>query len=385
MTNPLRPMCARNTAEAHRPSTELELFFDLIIVIGIASLTAAFHHAISAGHGLQMLPNFIFLFLALWWAWMNFTWFASAFDNDDPLYRFLVLLIMAGALIFAGGIAFMFETMNFSVGIYGWILMRLAMVALWLRAAHHTPLLRATCYRYACGISLSQLIWVALAFLVTPGSVAFYAIGVGAYLVEWSIPIWAEQTGRTPWHRHHIIERYGLLTIIVMGEVLLSVATTFGAQFDGAMNVDLMKIGLSALLIIFALWWIYFAEEQHLNRQDFARVFIWGYGHLFLFASVSLMGAGLAAYFDAMTYHSETDVQTVGWFVGGPLSVAMLTLWAVRDRYIALGSRRFALPVSALAVAVCTSLQAQPLVFAAIMIATLLWRVPLSNPEGHHS
>ena len=385
MTTPLRPMRARDISEAHRPSTELELFFDLIIVIAIASLTAAFHHAISAGHGLQMLPNFIFLFLALWWAWMNFTWFASGFDNDDPLYRLLVLVIMAGALIFAGGIGYIFETMDFSLGLIGWVIMRVVMVLLWLRAAKHTPALRKTCYRYAICITLTQILWVGLATFITAGNGLFIALGCLIYFCEWSVPPFAERAGRTPWHRHHIIERYGLLTIIVMGEVLLSIATTFGAQFSGAMDAELMEIALTALIIIFSMWWIYFAEEQHLSRDDFAHVFIWGYGHLFLFASIALMGAGLAAYFDAMTHHSEANPQSVGWFVGAPLAVALLTIWAVRDRYMPLGIRLYALPVAALAVLVFTALQTPPLVFATIMIAALLWRVPLSNPEGPHS
>lgn len=384
MTNPLRPMRARDTTEAHRASTELELFFDLIIVIGIASLTAAFHHAISSGHGLQMFPNFVFLFLALWWAWMNFTWFASAFDNDDPLYRLLVLIIMAGALIFAGGIGFIFETMDFNFGIYGWILMRMGMVALWLRAASHSPHLRKTCFRYATGIIFSQGLWVLLAFLGTPGSASFYALGIGAFLVEWSIPVWAERAGRTPWHPHHMLERYGLLTIIVLGEVLLSIATTFGAVFEGNVDLGLFKIGLSALIVVFTYWWIYFGATHHQSITEFKRVFIWGYAHVFIFASIAIMGAGLAAYFDLHTGHSEASPALIGWFVGGPLATALLALWLVRDRYVTLGFRQFALPIGAVAILVATALQAEPFVFAALLMATLFWRVPLSNPEGHH-
>ncbi len=382
MTNPLRPMRARDVSEAHRASTELELFFDLIIVIGIASLTAAFHHAISAGDGLQMLPNFIFLFLALWWAWMNFTWFASAFDNDDPLYRLLVLIIMAGALIFSGGISFIFETMDFSFGIYGWILMRMGMVALWLRAALHSPQLRKTCYRYAIAIVVAQGLWVLLAFFGTPGSAPFYALGIGAYLVEWSIPVWAERAGRTPWHPHHILERYGLLTIIVLGEVLLSIATTFGAVFEGTTDPGLFNIGLSALIVVFAYWWIYFGATHQRSITGLKRVFTWGYAHVFIFASIATMGAGLAAFFDLHTGHSRASPALVGWFVGGPLATALFALWIVRDRYATLGLRQFALPSGGVAILVATALQAEPFVYAALMLATLFWRVPLSETEG---
>ncbi len=135
MTLNLTPMVVRDPHQPHRISTQLELLFDLVIVIGVASLTAGFHHAISAGHGAEMLPNFVFMFMALWWSWMNFTWFGSAFDNDDAMYRVLVLITMTGTLIFAGGITYIFETLNFSLGIVGWIVMRVGMIGLWLRAA----------------------------------------------------------------------------------------------------------------------------------------------------------------------------------------------------------------------------------------------------------
>lgn len=384
MSITLRPMRPRDTDESHRASTELELFFDLIIVIGIASLTAAFHHAISAGHGLQMLPNFVFLFLALWWAWMNFTWFASAFDNDDPLYRLLVLIIMAGALIFAGGIGFIFETLDFSFGIFGWILMRMGMIALWLRAAGHAPELRNTCYRYAIGITVAQMLWALLAFLVTPGSPSFFAFGIGAFLVEWLVPVWAERAGRTPWHPRHMLERYGLLTIIVLGEVLLSIAMTFGAIFTGGADADLIKIGLASLVVVFAFWWIYFGERHDQSIQGFGRVFVWGYGHVVIFGSIAVMGAGLAAYFDLHTDHSDATATQVIWFIGAPLALAVTALWAVRDRHLTLGLRAAALPAAALAILCATAIQAEPYVYAGLLLAALLWRVPLSSPEGPH-
>lgn len=84
MSKLFQPMPPRDPDEHHRTATTLELFFDLVSVIAIAA-AAGFHHSIAKGHGLDGLPRFAFLVMAIWWAWMNFTWFASAFDNDDPL------------------------------------------------------------------------------------------------------------------------------------------------------------------------------------------------------------------------------------------------------------------------------------------------------------
>lgn len=384
MTLVLRHMRARDPHQDHRVSTQLELLFDLVIVIGVAALTAAFHHAISGGHGLEMLPNFVFMFMALWWSWMNFTWFASVFDNDDALYRVLVLVIMIGALIFSSGIGYIFETLDFSLGLIGWIIMRAGMVALWFRAAAHNPTMRKSCLRYAFGMTAAQVLWTLLGLFVSPDTAVFMVLGACVFAVEFLIPVWAEKAGRTPYNRHHIVERYGLLTIIVLGEVLLAISMTFGSQFAGALDSGLIKIGLVAMVVVFSYWWIYFAEEQHLVKDDFVRTFIWGYVHFFIFAAIALMGAGLAASFDVLTHHSQSSPALVGWFVGGPLALALLALWAVRDRYMDLGPRALALPVGAAAILVATALTIEPLIFAAIMIATLLWRVPMTQPEGHH-
>lgn len=377
----LQKMRARDPHQEHRVSTQLELLFDLVIVIGIAALTAAFHHAISAGHGVEMLPNFVFMFMALWWAWMNFTWFASAFDNDDALYRLLVLVIMTGTLIFASGIAHIFETMDFSLGLVGWIIMRVGMVALWLRAAAHNPDMRKTCLRYALGLIVAQVFWTLLGLQGMPGTTGFMLIGAAIFAFEFSVPVWAEKAAGSPYNRYHIVERYGLLTIIVLGEVLLAISQTFGSQYSGTLDFGLFKIGLSAMVIVFAYWWIYFAEEQHLVKSDFRRSFVWGYGHFFVFAAVSLTGAGLAAHLDVQTHHSETTPVIVGWFVGGPLAVALLALWVVRDRYMPLGARRWALPVGATAILAATAFTTEPMIFAAVMIATLLWRAPMTHSK----
>src|SRR5262245_39337487 len=97
-------MTARATDEPHRASSQLELLFDLTFVIAIASLAHHFALAIGSGHGLDALVPFLQVFFAIWWAWVNFTWFASAFDTDDVPFRMLTLVQMAGVLVLAAGV-----------------------------------------------------------------------------------------------------------------------------------------------------------------------------------------------------------------------------------------------------------------------------------------
>lgn len=126
----------RDRNEPHRAATPLELFFDLVTVLAVAAATAGLHHALAEGHVVEGLIGFGFAFFAIWWAWMNYTWFASAYDNGDTSFRLLTLLIMAGSLVLATGIPAFFEAGGtLLLGVAGYILMRLAMVTLWLRAA----------------------------------------------------------------------------------------------------------------------------------------------------------------------------------------------------------------------------------------------------------
>lgn len=375
---------ARDPHEIHRVSTQLELFFDLITVIAIAAVTAALHHGISEGHGLEALPRFVFLYSAIWWAWMNYTWFASAFDNDGPVYRLLVMVIMTGALIFAGGAAQIFKTLDFQWALGGWCLMRVGMALLWVRASTN-PDFATTCRRYAGGIVLAQLCWVVMYFLTEPASTAFYVAGMLCFLVEFAVPPFAESARTTPFHRHHIIERYGLLAIISMGEIMLSISIGFGKMYGEHPDLWTGASALAALVIVFALFWIYFCEREHLVRSSFWTAFVWGYGHVFIFGGIAALGAALAAEIDIVDGHSKLDGAAVASWLGVPLAVVLLALWATRDRHHALGWRAPALPVMA-AIALMAGLLGQPIwVFALIMIAALVWRVPLNDKPAASS
>ena len=112
---PRRGMSARDRAEAHRTSTPLELLFDLCFVVAIAQAGSELHHGLAAGHVFDAVRGYLLVFFAIWWAWMNFTWFASAYDSDDVPYRLAVFAQMAGALIIAAGVPRAFERQAFGV------------------------------------------------------------------------------------------------------------------------------------------------------------------------------------------------------------------------------------------------------------------------------
>lgn len=318
------PMGPRDTAEEHRVSTPLELFFDLVLVVAVASSASSLHHGLATGH-LAAFVYFPLVFAAVWWAWVNYTWFASAYDSGDLLFRLLSFVIMTGSLMLAAAVPDLFADGQSVLAVAGYAVMRLGMVALWLRAARGHPEGRRTALTYAVGITLVQVFWVAR--LVLDGhAVLLVTFGVGMFL-EFSVPYVAERRRRTPYHPGHIAERYGLFTIIVLGEVVLSsVVAVQGALGGGDHAGDLMLLVVGGLLLVFSLWWTYFKRDHAPLFASERIVFRAAYGHFFVFAAVAATGAGLAAAVDVVTGEAHTTTTFVAWGLAVPVAVYLLAL-----------------------------------------------------------
>jgi low temperature requirement protein LtrA len=291
-------MPSRDRDEEHRASTPLELLYDLCFVVAIARAASLLHHAISHGVAGSAVVSYLLVFFAIWWAWLNFTWFASAYDNDDAVYRVLVFVQMVGVLILAAGVPRAFANRDFDIVFVGYLVMRAGLVTLWLRASYHDTDRRNTTRRYAVGASLTMVGWGGVALLGWPVW-AFFVMGV----VEMLVSPWAERGGvPTPWHPEHIAERYGLFTIIVLGETILSSSVAFQSVVDektGDVTSALTAVG--ALLTVFAMWWVYFAKPAAPRLVSNRVGYPWGYGHYLVFASAAAVGAGVAVVVDQVT------------------------------------------------------------------------------------
>ncbi|PJJ57353.1 low temperature requirement protein LtrA [Mumia flava] len=335
MTTPLisvlRP---RDPAEGHRSATPLELFTDLCFVVAVAQAATALHHAGSEGHLIEGVGHFGLVFFAIWWTWLNFAWFASAYDDDGAAYRVLTLLQIFGSLVLAAGIPRMFEG-EFVLGVAGYVIMRLGLVAQWMRAAAGDPERATTCRHYAAGISAVQVLWIAYLFVPHSLDVPLFLVLVAC---ELAVPVWAERSGQTPWHPHHIAERYGLFYIIVLGETILSTTVAIQQALDER-EVDAALVGVVAggVLIVFSAWWLYFARDSaaFLSRVRYLGTgveYLWGFGHYFIFAAAAALGAGLAVRVDHWTHHAHaSEVQTAAALTI-PLAVLLAALWAVTVR-----------------------------------------------------
>ena len=275
-----RPMVARDVDEPHRASTPLELLFDLCFVVGVSQAAGRLHHALSAneiGHG---IGSYLMVFFAIWWAWVNFTWFASAYDNDDVPYRVTTLVQITGALILAAGVPRAFDANNFMVVVIGYVVMRLAMVGQWLRVSWSDPLRRVTALRFAIGITIVQIGWVLRSIVSDRYLTASFIVLV---IAELAVPIYGERAAGTTWHPTHIAERYGLFTLIVLGEAILAATTAIQTGFDaGGERGQLLVLSVSGLVIVFAMWWVYFDRPGEELLRTARSGFFFGYGHYFV-------------------------------------------------------------------------------------------------------
>lgn len=324
-----RPMIARPRDEHHRVATPLELLFDLVFVIAIATAGQQLHHGLAEHHFSQVLPLYMMAFFAIWWAWMNFTWFASAYDNDDFLYRISTFVQIIGSLVFAAGIPLWFSSHDFSIGIIGYVIMRFAMVSQWIRAGLNDPLRRKTAFRYAKGIVLVQIGWILYQFLpINFGIIGFVALAI----CEVSVPVWAEKAEITTWHPHHIAERYSLLTIIILGEIIVAAFNAFQTAISARdVNVELVVLMVGSLALMFGMWWNYFEGRTDNLLTTQQKAFIWGYGHFFIFASLAAVGAGLAAAVDVVTHHAHISDVMAGYIVVIPTVIYSTVLWLFQD------------------------------------------------------
>ncbi|GGO19458.1 low temperature requirement protein A [Micromonospora parathelypteridis] len=371
-----RPMRPRRRDEPHRAATPLELFFDLCFVVAVAQAASSLHHDVAEGHLGHAAASYAMVFFAIWWSWVNFTWFASAYDTDDDVYRITTLVQISGALILAAGVPRAFTDGDFAVITYGYVVMRLAAVVHWSRAAAGDPTHRVAARRYAIGVTVVQLGWLSRLLLPDEGGVASFVL---LALADLLVPAVAERRGMTPWHPQHITERYGLFTLIVLGEAVLAISVAIQTGLDAGEH-GLWSLAAAGAVIVFALWWLYFDRPiEAPARLPYS--LIWGYGHYLIFAAIAAVGAGLVVSVDVERHVAHISGITAGYAVATPIAVFLLTVWVLHVRRQHHGVVVVAFPVVAL-LALLAPLGPVPVyVLAALLVGLVTLTVLLRSRD----
>ena len=343
--------------EERHPSW-LELFFDLCFVAAVAALAADLHHDPTWGG----IARFCGLFVPVWWAWMGYTWYASAFDNDDAVFRVSWFAAMGLVIAMAAGVD------TISTGGSGEFAIAYAALQLLLAALFrarppprrglarlHRPLRRRrrAGRRHLAGIrggarAAATVLWAAgmVVLLATP------PLAVVAY------------EGKA-FDAAHIAERYGLFTLIVLGESVVAASAALAATgFDARSGVT-AALGFA---VAAAIWWIYFDSVRWtaLGREGLRRSFTWGYGHLLVFAGIAATAVGVHLAADAAQHRESLDLPMRAIAAGG-LVAYLLALAAIQhvtvERFDRVAGRRL---IGAAAIAATVAISAPIALIAAL-------------------
>lgn len=297
----------------------LELFYDLIFVAGIIQLG----DFLSVSSSLGGFGLFALHFTPLWIAWTGFTFYANRFNVDDALHRLLVILNMfaVGAMAIASPAAMAGRPAAFAVA---YAISAALLGVMYLRTWRQVKEAREYC-RYWGGVFVATGVLFGVSALVAPPfGYVFWALAMALILLApISRPAQALQE-RHPLDMEHLSERYGLLTIIVLGESFVKVLSFLSSSGLGEQFGYQVK-GFFNLGITCSLWWLYFDDVAGSEvRRGRAYWMGWLYGHLPL--SLGLTAVGVAVKKAIKIDLADVPEPGVRWLLAGSLALVFVSI-----------------------------------------------------------
>lgn len=294
----------------------LELFLDLVFVALIAEMA----HSLSVDISWPAIGVFILLFLPTWWAWIGPTFYADRFESDDASYRlsmFALMVPVAGMAVFAHD-AVGETAIGFALS---YVVARVVLIALWLRGGYHNPPMRPVTNRYATGFSVSVILWLTSIWVPAPGRYVLWMAGLAIDLLT-PLPTLKYQAKLPRLSQSHLPERFGLFTIIVLGEAVVGVVA--GVASADEATTGILVAGVLGLALAFGLWWLYFDLVGGRPVRPGVWVSLrWGYGHLPFLASVAAFGAAML---NIVAVGPNRSDRASGWLLAGSIAVAFAAL-----------------------------------------------------------
>jgi low temperature requirement protein LtrA len=363
--------------EDDRRATWLELFFDLVFVAAVGQLASA----LSAQPTPTRFFEYLGLFVPVWWAWMGYTFYANRFDTDDLPYRLLTLLGMFGVAVLATTIPGVFkgQTIGFPLAYVG---VRSVLLVLYERARRHVPEASSLARTFLIAFGFANILWLVSLALPRPWN---YVLWGCALAVELSAPVLAwRQIPRAPIHPRHIPERFGLLTLIVLGESVFAVVVAVSRV---SWDLPSATAALAGFLVAAALWWIYFdfLDEAAVSRRGIFSGLVYVYMHYFIVVGLAALGAGVKM--AILAAGGDDHYDGTAWVLCGGQAMTMLGLAAIElvspPRIL---DEDFWLRVATLVLAlVLVPLDLSPLSTLIVLAAALAAQVvyELASHEGH--
>lgn len=276
------------TEESGRKATWLELFYDLVYVVVIARLVHTLAHHAESHLTIRAIIEFVVLFIPIWWAWTGHTLFANRFDPDDTPQRLLTLVQIFCLILLSSSIDGVFTGGAFYFALY-YSLVRGLLVLMYWRVHRGVPQLRHVTKPFLIGFSLGVALW--LMSLAFTGTIQFAFWGV-ALLVDFLTPLLSRKVlSEISVHKHHLPERLGLLTIILLGE---SVAGLVAGLGKGDWQWQALLTLASAFVLMASIWWLYFETlEALIVNAELKAAQMAIYGHASIYAGLAFVATGM--------------------------------------------------------------------------------------------
>jgi len=307
----------------HRQVTFLELFYDLVYVALVAELS----HSLSINIGWAGLGRFAFLFIIIWWAWLNGSLYHDLHGNNDirtRVFTFLQMFTVVAMAVFAHD-ALGESSVGFALACAAF---QLILTYMWWRTgvydADHRPLTRP----YVASYLLSTALFTGSVLVAPPARFYLWSL---ALLLSLLAPLYWRLRRVSPEVQAQIdlsmdisdslVERFGLFTIIVLGEVIIGIVSGVNEHYVLTWQVGI--IAALSMMIAIGLWWIYFdLISHHHPHRNMGIVFIWLYLHLFLTIGITAVGASLL---NVVKHAGESLADEVRWLL---LAATAMTLIA---------------------------------------------------------
>jgi low temperature requirement protein LtrA len=354
-----------------RRATWLELFFDLVFVAAVGQLA----NSLAAEPTAARFFEFVALFVPVWWAWTGFTFYANRFDTDDLPYRLLTLVGMFAIAALATTVpgAFAGATIGFPLAYVG---ARVVLLVLYARAARHVPEARKFAQMFLTAFGAAVAIWLVSLAFPRPWN---YILWGCALAIELAIPFFTwRQIRDAPIHPRHIPERFGLLTLIVLGESVLGVV--LGVEKVSWVSGSALA-ATAGFITAAALWWIYFdfLDETTIGSRGLVSGLTFTYMHFFIVVGLAALGAGVKM--AILSAGGDHHYDGTAWVLCAGLAMTMFGLAAIElvappvlfdiDFVLRIGTTAFALVLVPFDVAPLTVL----VLLAAVLLAQVVFEL----------
>ena len=348
-----------------RQATWLEVFFDLVFAVAVTQLGRYLHHH-SDITGFVMYGA---LFIPIWWAWTGFSYFSDVFDADSKTYfRVILLVTMLVVLTLALNTRDALTTTSFSFAA-AYTTLQALLIALYVWACREVKETKKLCNRFIIGFGFGAALWFSSLFVPPPSRFVLWSI---ALVVEISTPLVTYLSlDCKPVHGSHMPYRLGQFTMIVIGETVAAVATGVA---DTQWQLPTIFTAINGFAIAACLWWLYFSYMDRTsvvralrkNTKELLKSFVYGYGHIAIFAGVAATGVGIELAINAASEQTLLDTVRIPLFLG--IATALIGLTVVHS------ARAYCLPLFNILLRLLVA--ASAIAFATFNLLTLEIAIP---------